>query len=195
MRRSELAKGTGSENEKGGSLIARFCAPKEGIVMSLKEEIEKIVRAERDKLESRDQGHKEYHERQRKRFQPMRALLEELATSVDTAHLKASIREDSATVEVGRKEGDRAYFQSDARWRIEPNFQVQFHAEKGESLFSEAPGIKVEETVYYRYPEYETFEKTYTFEDEEKAMGYLVGEIAEKVAFYQHLSERKSEKS
>jgi hypothetical protein len=127
--------------------------------MSLKEEIEKIVRAERDKLESRDQGHKEYHERQRKRFQPMRALLEELATSVDTAHLKASIREDSTTVEVGKKEGDRAYFQSDARWRIEPNFQVPFHAQKGESLFSETPGIKVEETVYYRHLEYETFKR------------------------------------
>jgi hypothetical protein len=60
-----------------------------------------------------------------------------------------------------------------------------------ERLFSEAPGIKVEETVYYRYPEYETFEETHDFEDEEQAMGYLVGEIAEKIAFYQHLNEQK----
>lgn len=163
--------------------------------MSLKDEIEKIVRIERDKLERRDQAHVEYHERQRERFQPMRALLEQLATAVDAAYLNASIREESATVKVGEKESDGEYIQIDARWRIEPNLKIQPHVDPGESLFSEAPGIKIEETVYYRYPDYETFEKTYTFEDEEKAMGYLVGEIAEKVAFYQHLRERKSEKS
>ena len=102
--------------------------------MSLKDEIAKIVRAERDKLESRDQGHKEYHERQRESFQPMGALLKVPDALVDGAHLKAAIREDSATVEVGKKEGDKTYFQSDARWRIEPSFQVYFHADKGEAF-------------------------------------------------------------
>ena len=145
--------------------------------MGLKDEIEKIIRAEQEKLEAQDQADRDYDERQRDRFKPLRALLDELATSIDPAHLKASVGEASATIEVGKKKGDSAYFESDARWEIEPN----------NSLFEELPGFKVEETVYHYFPEFDTFEKTLNFDTEEQVMDYLVSKIAEKVAFYRYL--------
>ena len=162
--------------------------------MSLKDEIEKVIKAERQKLESRTQGHKEHYERQRDRFQPMRALLDELAASIDDTHLEATIREGSATVKVGIMKGDSTYFEADAQWEIEPNSKLDFHSIRSESPYSEAPGIKVEERVYFRFPDYEEFEKTLSFDTEEEVMNYLVQKIAEQVASYQHLSRQRDRK-
>lgn len=160
--------------------------------MSLKREIEKIIQAEREKLESRDREHNDYHNRQRDRFQPLRALLDELVASIDPAHLKASIRDYRATIQVGTTRSDSAYFSADARWQIQPNYDVRFEAVKGESVFQESPGFRVEENVYHRDPEYSTSEKNLTFNTEEQVISYLLGKVAEQIAFYQHLRAQRN---
>lgn len=129
--------------------------------MSLKDEIEKIIKSEQRKIEQRDQKHTEYHERQRQRFNPLRALLDELVAAVDPNHIASRIFEDHATLEVGKKKND--YFSTETRWEIQPDYDVSFGAEKGESLCCEKPGFRVEETNYYDAPEYDVLEHTRTF--------------------------------
>lgn len=125
----------------------------EEVIISLKDEIEKLIQQEQQKIKERDQKHMEYHERQRQRFQPLRALLEELVASVDSKHIESHIFDDHATLEIGEKKDD--YFSAETRWEIEPNFDIRFRAEKSESLFNEQPGFRVEETNYYDAPEYD----------------------------------------
>lgn len=159
--------------------------------MGLKDEIEKLIQAERQKLESRDRQHTEYQERQRQRFQPLKALLTEVAASVEPEFIDPRISEDSGVIEIRRKKEGPGF--ADIRWKIEPDFEVRFHAEKGESLFEPKNGFRVEETEYYRYPESDMSERTHRFEAERNVAEYLIAKITEKVAFYRHLDKIAAE--
>ena len=152
--------------------------------MSIKDEIEKLISAEQTKLENRDKKHAKYHERQRLRFKPLRVVLEKIAASVDSKYLELIFNSDSATLELGRIEGSSR--STDTRWRIEPNCDVNFRAEAGESLFYEEPGIKVGETEYYRYSDGDAPQDTKIFKNEQALSEYLVKKISERVAHYRH---------
>jgi len=92
--------------------------------MSLKDEIEKLIRAERDKLETRDQKNREFYERQGQRFIPMRVIIEEIPKSVEPEYIRVSIQESDARIELGQK-NSKGYFEEDVRWEIEPNYEWQ----------------------------------------------------------------------
>lgn len=161
--------------------------------MSLKDEIEKLIQQEQQKIEERDQGHMEYHERQRQRFRSLRSLLEELVSSVDSKHIESRIFDDHATLEVGEKKDD--YFSAETRWEIEPNFDVSFQAENSESLFYEQPGFRVEETNYYEFPEYHVSEHKHVFNTEQETAEYIIKKIAEKMAHYRHLDKSAAQRA
>jgi len=150
--------------------------------MSLKDEIEKLIQAEHEKIETRDKKHDDYHQRQRDRFVSLRAILKEITESIDPKYLESRIGNDSARIEIGRKE--KSYRSTDAYWNIEPNYDVSFGAAADESLFYEKPGFKVEETVYYID---DMSEDNMTFSDENEVAEYLIKKITEKVAHYRHL--------
>src|SRR3989338_6511280 len=118
--------------------------------MSLKDEIEKIIHAERKNLESRDQKDREFNERQRDRFQPLRTLLNELIASIDPTYLEAWIGDSDARIDVGSRKGDWEHLETDEGWNIEPNHTMNTRGDKNESLFNDAPGFNVPKTVYSR---------------------------------------------
>ena len=155
--------------------------------MSLKDEIEKLIQSGQRKIEQRDQKHAEYHERQQQRFSPLRSLIQKLVVAVDSNHIESRIFDDHATLEVGRKKN--AYFSSETRWEIQPDYDISFGAEKGESLFQEKPGFRVEETNYYDAPEYDVIERTLRFNTEQETAEYLIKQIAEKMAHFRHLAD------
>ncbi len=153
--------------------------------MSLKDEIDKLIQAERKKLKVKDQADEEHHERQRRRFTTMHAVLREIAESIDTQYLEARLDDSRATIKVGKKTRE-TYWETDIRWLIEPNWGLG-----GEiGTFEVRPGFRVEETEYFKYPEREILEETRTFKSESEVAEYLLPKIAEKVAFYRHLEDR-----
>ena len=135
--------------------------------MSLKDEIEKLILAEQQELERRDRKEADYYQRQRQRFVPLRAVLEEISKSVVPAYLQSEIGEYTATLEVGRKKGQ--HFSAEVRWCIEPNYEHGWDAEKRDFRWNEAAGFRVEETNCYQLPdpEYNIDECTRTFDSEE----------------------------
>lgn len=151
--------------------------------MSLKDEIEKLIQNEQEKMKSRDKQHADYHQRQRERFIPMQAILKEIAESIETNYLESRIGDDSARIEIGRK--DKAYRSTDAYWRIEPNYEIRGGAASEESLFYEKPGFKVEETPYYINTN-DMSEGNKIFSDENEVAEYLIKQITKKVAHYRH---------
>ena len=161
--------------------------------MSLKDEIEKLLQQEQQRIEERDQRHVEYHERQRQRFQPLRILLEELVVSVDSKHIESRIFDDHATLEIGKKKED--CFSAETRWEIEPNFDVRFHSEKSENLFYEQPGFRVEETNYFELPEYDVSEHEHVFNTEQETAEYIIKKIVEKMPHYRHLDKLTAQRA
>lgn len=153
--------------------------------MTLKEEIEKLIRVEREKLEAREQKHTDYHGRQRERFVPVSTLLQQLSVSVEPDYLKLHLHDASAILELGRERD--GYFRSQLRCTVEPNFAVQAGAAPGESLFREEPGFRLDETHYFHEPEYDTSERTVILSDEADLAEYLAQKIAEHVAHCRHL--------
>jgi hypothetical protein len=161
--------------------------------VSLKDEIEKLIKQEEQKIEERDQRHLKYDERQRQNFQRLRALLEELVTSVDSKNINSNIFGNRAKLKIGKmKDG---YFSAEIEWEIQPNFDISFQAEKGESLFYEKPGFRVEETIYFNFPEYDVSESKHIFNTEQETAEYIIKKIAEKIAHYRHLDKLVAERA
>ena len=151
--------------------------------MILKDEIERLIRAEQEKLDKSDQKTKEHSERQKQRFIPMRAIIEEISKSIEPEYIRVSISDSHAMIEVGRKKA-RDNFEDEIRWEIQPNYQTQVSSESG-VMYLEQPGFRVEERLIQYEPE--ILEHTYTFKDEQLTAEYLLKKIAEKVARYRHL--------
>ena len=151
--------------------------------MSLKDEIQKLIDAERQKLVQQDHKIASYHQRQKDNFQSLRALLEEIAKSVEPAYLKSQLSDGQGTLDIGRQECKK--FEVDVHWEIKPNFEIKFGAMKGESPFEEAPGFLVEEICYYRFPEPDRTEQKLIFESEQAVIEYLLKIITAKVAYFE----------
>lgn len=154
--------------------------------MGLKDEIERLIRTEREKLEARDQEHSTFNDIQRARFASLRAALGELTQTVEATYLRLTLHDSSALLELGHERD--GYFYTESRYEVQPNFETDFFADRGTSLFREAPGYHIEEIQYFEYPEYDTSEHTAVFDDESIVAEHLAKKIAEHVAHRRHLA-------
>ncbi len=166
--------------------------------MGLKDEIEKIIATELEKLREDDRREEEFWSEQRQRFQPMRALLQEFVASVGPDHLKAKILDEIAILQMGKFERESECFETDVTWRIEPNSESEF---ANDSLqWRAVAGFCITETGYNRLPSHvtrrlkdfgygETMERRHTFDTATEAAQYLVEQIAKKLAWYKHLDQ------
>lgn len=157
--------------------------------MALKDELDALIREERQRLEFRDRKHTDYRQRQKERFAPLRRVLHELGESIEPMLLKVQISEGSATVELG--DTRRGSFDVQTRLKIEPNFEIEFTPSDGGSLFRERPGFRIETTNYFEYadsPEDQESEQTDVFPDDILAAEYVTRTIAEHVAQCRHVA-------
>lgn len=151
--------------------------------MSLKDEIEKIIQAERKKLEIRDQKSNEFRQRQKELFKPMVALLNEMKESFEQKYLEVKIYDDRARIKSGYLKG--GLFNCQNQWTVQPNFRISVPIQIDEPLCDE-PGFKVEEINRESFG-IPAFEQTLTFETETDTIEYLIKEIARDVAENRHL--------
>lgn len=141
--------------------------------MSLKDEIEKLIQQEQQKIEESDQRNVEFRERQRQRFQSLRTLFKELVASVDSKHIESHIFDSYATLEVGERKGD--HFSAETRWEVQPNFNFGFGR-----VEYEKSGFRMEETNYYHAPELDHSESKHEhiFDTEREIAEYIIKQIA-----------------
>ena len=149
--------------------------------MSLKDEIEKLIRAEQTNLENRDSKDDNFEQRQRNRFASLRVVLEEISTSVDSKYVNSTIGDSVAIIQVGRTKDST--WRADIFFRIEPNYDMKFDEKARESLSrEEKPGFKLE-VDELDLPS----KKMQNLPDEQAISQYLIKKIAEKVAHYRHM--------
>ena len=148
--------------------------------MSLSDEINKLINAERNNLESRDVAHSEYHKRQCDRFAPLHRVLEELASSIEPEYFNVHIYDNNATIEVGQRKDSNLH--AELRIKVGPNFEISWGAQEGKSLFREASGFRITETHYWEFPDYDTSEQKKTIASELEVAEYLIRSVAKKVA-------------
>jgi len=158
--------------------------------MTLKDELDEIVRVERAKLEAADRRDAEFPERQRQRFGVLRALIEELGAAGDPRFLRAQVEDDGATVEVGRLKRDLSSFVTDMQWEMRPNYSTHFDATSLSYRFRDEPGFKLAETRCPRFPADDAVTTMLVFESETLLIGHLLRVIAGRIAEYLHSAER-----
>jgi hypothetical protein len=151
-------------------------------IMSLKDEIEKMIQAEQAKLEIRDQKERDYHETQRDRFAPLKEVLREITNAIDRKYTDLSISDDRATISLG-------YRSNDLHWVIGPDFDVRFGAASDEGLFESRPGFRLEETIYHYGGDFS--ESTKNFDCQQSLVEYLVTNLVERTAQFRHLNSTK----
>jgi hypothetical protein len=159
-------------------------------VMTLKDELDEIVRVERAKLETADRLDAEFPERQRQRFCALRALVEELGAVGDPRFLRTRVEDDGATVEVGRLKRDLSSFVTDMQWEMRPNYSTHFDATSLSYRFRGEPGFRVAETRCPRFPADDAVTTMLVFETEALLIDHLVRLIATRIAEYLHRAER-----
>ncbi len=158
--------------------------------MSLKDELDKIVRAERAKLETADRLDGEFPARQRERFSVLRALVEELVAAADSRFLRAQIEDDGATIEVGRLKRDLSSFVTDMQWEMRANYTIHFDATSFSYRFRDEPGFRVAETGCPRFPADDAVTTMLEFESESLLIDHLVRAIATRIAEYLYRAEQ-----
>lgn len=146
--------------------------------MSLKDEIDKLIAAERETLAKRDIEDRNFHEQQKAHFLPLRAVLEEMIKAVDPAYLVVGLGVKQATIKVGEYKGNR--FEADIEWVIScwPD-----ESPDGEEL--EQWVFSIVETTILSYSKEHMLNK-YKFETVEEVIQHLVKKVAEQIAKYQH---------
>ena len=82
-------------------------------------------------------------------------------------------------------------FEADLRWEVQPNFGTRSSSTSRDAGLSyEEAGFRVEETQYYHsLPDYHSpSERVHIFPTESQTCEYLASRIAERAAFYRHLT-------
>lgn len=161
--------------------------------MSLKDEIDKHIHAERSKLEQKDLATKNYREKQLLRFQPMRRTLQEIVQSIAPEYLESELDECDARIKIGLRNATRGDFNELISWHIEPNFRIGKRDEASEGWLIEEPGFQVEETEIHEPPGAELIENTHTFNNEAEVAQHIVPIIVKHVALHEYLKQHFSD--
>jgi hypothetical protein len=146
--------------------------------MSLKDEIEKLVQAEKAKLDAADRNHDEFYARQIQRFRPLKTVLEQFVHSVDARFLKASISDGQAAFQVGRNWATKGC-QKDITWEIQTNHSMRM---MDVMELRDEEGFVIQETRYFYAPSHDTIEKRHTFKSETELVQYLARAISKEIA-------------
>jgi hypothetical protein len=157
--------------------------------MSLKDELDKIVRVERAKLETADRLDAEFPERQRQRFCVLRGMIEELAAAADSRFLRTQIEDDGATVAVGRLKRDFTSFVTEMQWEMRPNYSVHFDGTSFSYRFRDEPGFRVAETRCPRFPADDAATTALVFGTEALLIDHIVQAIGTRLAESLHRAE------
>ena len=136
--------------------------------MSLKDEINKLIQAEREKLVAKE----ERRANKRQQLQTMWALLEEVAKSIDAKYLHMFFPADEPHITVWVGEIEIEYDESWApekmriSWQIKPNWRLR----------DMGGGFRVEENG----------SEELVFQTEEEVIQHILPKIAKAVAFCLH---------
>ncbi len=152
--------------------------------MGLKEELQKIIDAERQNLGDEDVAQDEYSANKKRQFSVLGKLLRELSNELDPQYGEISVSDDFATIVLARKEGKG---EEETQITVEPDYDTSLGEGSFLGKFINVDGFRLEQEDFYQYPEYNTFEKTEKFPTEEAVMEYLLKEIGEKIAYFQHI--------
>ena len=144
--------------------------------MGRKDEIDKLMQAERKKLAMKDEKSAEFEKRQVQQLQELLPLLEEVAESIDKNYLSVSfnVRRGPIFVDVGRIDKERL----DIQWQIESNSRPSYWGLK------HATGFVISEL---------NSEERVTFLTGEEVVQYMLPKIIEKVAYYENLKDRSED--
>lgn len=159
--------------------------------MSLKDEIDKLISAERELLKTGDVKKQEFAEQQRMRFRPLRAALEEVLKAVDSSYFMAEFRDEQVTIDLiqtiaGSPETCR-------RWTIEPASAPNLECEPGDAFFEARPGFTVKIWIS-NYPFDQPFESDRALATESEVIELFVNDLAQLIASCQHLEEKCRER-
>lgn len=156
--------------------------------MGLKEEIDKLIKEERQTLERKDRKLADHRQRKREQFQPLRRILEEMEESLKSPYLRLKVRDSHAILEIGQQKGKS--FLPDIRLEVEPESKI----EHGEFIDSE--NFRVEERQYYRnVPDADISDRVFSFDSQQEVADYLMQKVAKEIAFYDHLAAKRTSRN
>lgn len=159
--------------------------------MSLKEEIEKLIQIEQERLAVDEQKFaqqvKDYYDMQRDRFAPLAKVLKEVISSVDSTPIEVFFTDSWASIYIGRS----------LSWKIEPNYEYRFEAKRGECNHKAKEGFRLEETKYLvgdGMGDGEIQEKERIFDSQEPLLEYVISVLVKEEARQRHFKQMWSDK-
>jgi hypothetical protein len=154
--------------------------------MSLKDEIDKLIAAERETLEKQAVEFRTYREKQKAHFLPLRAVLEEMIKAIDPAYLRVRLEDEEATIEVVNPKMNR--LNSELFWSIGSGW-VDDLPDEEELLEEHRVFSLVEMSRHELYLDVEPLSKVFKFQTTAEVIQHLLKQIAKQIARYQQIEE------
>lgn len=148
--------------------------------MGLKEELDKIVNAERRKLDMHKAATRDFHEGEKRRFAVLANLLRELSQTLDDRYGTILIEDDSAEIRMG------GHHARDLVITVRPACKT---VTSNPLTFGAAEGFWITEKAMW--PEYRKEESMETLSTEQAVIEYLLKKIGKQIAHYQRRDELK----
>jgi hypothetical protein len=140
--------------------------------MTLREEVEKLIAAEKARLAAGRQKAQEFHQQQKERMRPLTAALQEIVAALPGDHIK--LEEIGALCRICVLSDPAKKFDEEMRFDIEPNWEPI-------SLETRS-GWKVKETLFCRFPEYEVIEREHKLNSEAEVCDLILPRLAREIA-------------
>ena len=159
--------------------------------MSLKEELEKIIHAERPDVFSTGQRDAASGTSQKAQLDEVRPLFEEFADAVDDSFVRVRIADTRVVIDVGDTASDADSFEIDGRWELEPNPELRFLAEPGAEVFRPKSRFVIRKTLYLRplmEPENLSWDRI-EFDNGVDAFQYVFQDVAKQIARHRRLNQ------
>jgi hypothetical protein len=156
--------------------------------MSLKDEIDKLISAERNALEKQAIESRTYHEKEKTHFLPLRAVLEDMIEAIDPAYLRIRLEDDRATIKMGARNDNN--HDADLSWMIVSGWPDDLPEEQ-ELLEELRIFTVIESRRNIVYPDSYITESC-KIETAEEVVQYLLKKVAKQIAKYQQVEVEES---
>jgi hypothetical protein len=140
--------------------------------LGLREEVQKLIDADRARTEACLRQAKEFHQQQVERMRPLTAALREIVDAIPGGHVV--LEEIAALCKICVLRDPAKRFDAELKIDVEPDW--------GPITLEARPGWRVKETAIYEMPEYEVVERDQKLASGGDVCSFILPRLVQKVA-------------
>jgi len=140
--------------------------------MTLREEVKKLLAAEKARMEADQQKTKQFHAQQKERMRPLALALHEIVAALPGDYV--TLEEIGALYRICVLRDPARKFDEAMRFDFEPNWEP--------ITLETRSGWKVREIIFRKFPEYEVIDREHKLTSESEVCNFILPRLVQEIA-------------